>query len=194
MSRKSLVLNSRLENVYPRDIVSRYGLHNGENIGDFLDVLASGLSTLVNPHKLANAFQSLKNASIAPHTIASSIKHLEEAFLICCAGRYDVKGKRYINTPFKIYFEDVGLRNARLYFQQVEINYIMENIIDNEPRYCGIDVDFVDVYENDIDARKNENVKSISSQIWEVRDISFNPPTRLIAKARKCKRQRLSTR
>lgn len=93
MSRKSLVLNSQLENVYLRDIVSRYGLHNGENIGDFLDVLASGLSTLVNPHKLANAFQSLKNASIAPHTIASSIKHLEEAFLICCAGRYDVKGK-----------------------------------------------------------------------------------------------------
>lgn len=83
-----------------------------------------------------------------------------------------------------------------MYFQQVEINYIMENIIDNEPRYRGIDVDvgFVDVYENDIDARKNENVKSISSQIWEVRDISFNPPTRSIAKARKCKRQRLSTR
>ena len=101
------------ENVYLKDFVSRYHLNNDENIVELLDILAFGISTLVNPSKLANIFKSIKNASISVNTVSRYIEYLQEAFLISCAKRYDVKEKN-INTPFKIYFEDIGLRKLDL--------------------------------------------------------------------------------
>lgn len=138
---KANYLESQMKNVYLRDIVKRYNLGNDENISELLDIISSGISTLVNPLKLANTFKSLKNVSISVNTISNYIHYLEEAFIVSCVKRYDVKGKKYINTPFKIYFEDIGLRNARINFRQFEETHIMENIIYNELRYRGFNVD-----------------------------------------------------
>lgn len=138
---KSKYLTTQIQNVYLRDIVRRYNLQSDEDIGELLDILASGISTLTNPRKLSNTFKSVKNSGICETTVAKYISHLEEAFLISKVKRYDVKGKRYIDTPYKVYFEDVGLRNARLNFRQIEPTHLMENIIYNELRYRGYNVD-----------------------------------------------------
>ena len=140
-TQKNKYLQTQMESVYLKDIIGRYNLGEDSNIGELVDVLASGISTLVNPTKLVNTFKSLKKTSISINTVSNYIKYLKEAFLISDAKRYDVKGKRYINTPFKIYFEDIGLRNARLCFRQIELTHIMENIIYNELRYRGFNVD-----------------------------------------------------
>ena len=144
-------LESQMENVYLKDIVYRYNLKNDNNISELLNIMASGISTLVNPLKLANTFKSLKNSSISVNTITNYINYLEESFLINCVKRYDVKGKKYINTPFKIYFEDIGLRNSRINFRQVEVTHIMKNIIYNELIYRGfkVDVGVVNSFEKD---------------------------------------------
>lgn len=138
---KSNYLKTQLQNVYLKDIVDRHNLDSEENIGELLDVVASGVSSLTNPRKLSNAFKSVKNSSLSPFTIDCYITYMQEAFLLSKAKRYDVKGKKYINTPYKIYFEDVGLRNARLDFRQIEESHLMENIIYNELRYRGFNVD-----------------------------------------------------
>lgn len=153
---KVTYLQTQMKNVYLKDIVTRYHLNNDKNIGELLDILASGISTLVNPPKLANTFKSVKNTSISVNTISSYIEYLQEAFLISYARRYDVKGKKYINTPFKLYFEDIGLRNARLNFRQIEQTHTMENIIYNELRYRGfnVDVGVVEVFEKNDDGSR----------------------------------------
>lgn len=138
---KANYLKSQIQNVYLRDIVARYKVENRESLGELLDVLASGISTLVNPSKLANTFKSVKHEDLPDKTIAKYIGYMQDAFLIKTAKRYDVKGKKYISTPFKIYFEDVGLRNAELDFRQIEETHIMENVIFNELRYRGFNVD-----------------------------------------------------
>ena len=158
---KSNYLITQIKNVYLRDIVNRYNLSGDENISDLLDILASGISTLTNPRKLANTFKSVKQSKICEATIAKYISYLEDSFLLSCAKRYDVKGKRYIETPYKLYFEDVGLRNARLNFRQIEPTHIMENIIYNELRYRGFNVD-VGVVES---REKDENGKDIKKQL-----------------------------
>lgn len=151
-------LQAQIKNVYLKDIIHRYHLINDENIGELLDIMASGISTLVNPPKLANTFKSIKKSSISANTVSSYIEHLQEAFVIRCVKRYDVKGKKYINTPFKIYFEDIGLRNARLNFRQLEQTHIMENIIYNELRYRGfnVDVGVVEVFEKNDDGSRTK--------------------------------------
>lgn len=160
---KIMYLSSQLKNVYLKDILVRYHLNNNDNIDELLNILASGISTLVNPSKLANTFKSVKNSSISSNTISSYIKYLKESYLISCVQRYDVKGKKYINTPFKIYFEDIGLRNAKLNFRQVEQTHIMENIIYNELRYRGynVDVGMVESYENDKDGNRVKRQREI---------------------------------
>ena len=134
-------LNFQLKNVYLKDVVSRNKLKNYECIEEILDICASNITTLVNPLKISNTFKSVKKTSISPNTVSSYIRFLEEAFLIKKVIRYDIKRKKYINTPFKIYFEDLGLRNSRLNFRQIEYTHIMENIIYNELRYRGYNVD-----------------------------------------------------
>lgn len=153
---KVAYLTTQITNVYLRDIVKRYNLQSDEDIGELLDILASGISTLVNPRKLAGTFKSVKGSTISEVTVAKYIGHMAESFLISKAKRYDAKGKHYIDTPFKVYFEDIGLRNARLNFRQIEPSHIMENIIYNELRYRGynVDVGVVEVREKNSEGRE----------------------------------------
>lgn len=147
---KSSYLKTQLQNVYLKDLVERNNLNSGENIGELLDIIASGISSLTNPTKLANTFKSIKNTSLSALTIDRYITYMQQAFILSKVNKYDVKGKKYISTPYKIYFEDVGLRNARLDFRQIEETHLMENIIYNELRYRGynVDVGFVETREN----------------------------------------------
>lgn len=166
---KVAYLTTQITNVYLRDIVKRYNLQSDEDIGELLDILASGISTLVNPRKLAGTFKSVKGSTISEVTVAKYIGHMAESFLISKAKRYDVKGKHYIDTPFKVYFEDIGLRNARLNFRQIEPSHIMENIIYNELRYRGynVDVGVVEVREKNSEGkeqRKQLEIDFIANQ------------------------------
>ncbi len=147
---KSSYLKTQLQNVYLKDLVERNNLNSDENIGELLDIIASGISSLTNPTKLANTFKSIKNTSLSALTIDRYITYMQQAFILSKVNKYDVKGKKYINTPYKIYFEDVGLSNARLDFRQIEGTHLMENIIYNELRYRGynVDVGFVETREN----------------------------------------------
>lgn len=153
-------LQTQIKNVYLRDIVSRYNLASDQNLGELFNIIASGISTLTNPSKLSNTFKSVKNNSISASTINKYIEYMEDSFLIKRVNRYDVKGKHYIDTPYKIYFEDIGLRNAQLNFRQIENTHIMENIIYNELRYRNFNVD-VGV----VECRETANGKSERKQL-----------------------------
>lgn len=138
---KSQYLISLMQNLYLRDIKNRYSLQNEKTIGEVLDVIASGISTLTNPRNIANTMNSVHGGNICDATVDRYISHMEDAFMLTRVKRYNVKGRKYIGTPYKIYFEDIGLRNARLNFRQIEGTHIMENVIYNELRYRGYQVD-----------------------------------------------------
>ena len=142
-------LKNLFEQVYLSDIINRYKLKGREEIGILTNVLASSIGSLTNPQRLANTFQSSNNMKLSQFTISSYIDYLVDSFLIERAHRFDVKGRKYIGTPMKYYFVDVGLRNARLNFRQQEENHIMENIIYNEllRRRYSVDVGVVTVNE-----------------------------------------------
>lgn len=158
---KSNYLITQMNNVYIKDIVARNNLNSNQDISELVDVLSSGISTLTNPRKLENTFKSSKNSTLCASTIDKYIGYLKNSFLISKAERYDVKGKKYISTPYKLYFEDTGLRNARLNFRQIEETHLMENIIYNELRYRGYNVD-VGVIEF---REKNDDGKEIRKQV-----------------------------
>lgn len=141
-------LTSLFQKVYLSDIVERNKVRNKDELDELVDILASAIGSLTNPSKLAKTFKSVKGKAISDKTLKNYIDYLIDAFLISKAKRFDIKGKRYIGSPAKYYFEDIGLRNARLNFRQVEITYIMENIIYNELRIRGykVDVGLVDHY------------------------------------------------
>ena len=130
-----------IDEVYIKDLIERNNVRHSSELSELVDILASSIGSLTNPTKLAKTFKSVKNVSVTSNTISKYIEYLEQAFIIRKAVRYDIKGKKYIGTPTKYYFEDVGLRNARLNFRQTEENHIMENIIYNELRYRGFNVD-----------------------------------------------------
>lgn len=138
---KMIYLEGQLENVYLRDIIRRYDLRLETELGELLNVLASGISSLTNPQRIADTILSKQKKKIASTTIDKFIDYFEDAFLLKRVYRYDVKGRKYIGTPYKIYFEDLGLRNARLNFRQIEPTHLMENIIFNELRSRGYRVD-----------------------------------------------------
>ncbi|HJJ59526.1 MAG TPA: ATP-binding protein [Methanocorpusculum sp.] len=138
---KAAYLDAQMKNVYLRDIVRRYGLQHEENLRELVSVVASDTASLTNPAKLSRTFDSVKHPGLSAQTIDRYISFLEEAFLIKRALRFDVRGRKYINTPYKLYFEDTGLRNAQLSFRQLEPAYLMENIIYNELRLRGFSVD-----------------------------------------------------
>lgn len=117
---KARYLEQLFEETYLKDVVDRYEVRKRDELDDLVNVLASGIGTLTNPSKLKNTFRSVLNSKISSNTTSSYIGYLEEAFIIEEARRYDVKGGGYIGSPMKYYFEDVGLRNARLGFRQVE--------------------------------------------------------------------------
>lgn len=153
---KSKYLITQLEKVYLKDIITRNGLKVDSNIRELLDVIASNISSYTNPTKLEDSFRSLKKVSIARSTIETYINYFIDSYLISKSIKYNIKGKKYIYTPYKLYFEDIGLRNAKLEFRQIEPTHIMENIIYNELRYRGFNVD-VGV----VESRERENGKEL---------------------------------
>ena len=150
-------LKNLFEQVYLSDIINRYKLKGHDEIGVLTNVLASSIGSLTNPQRLANTFQSSSNLKLSQFTISSYIDYLIDSFLIERVHRFDVKGRKYIGTPMKYYFVDVGLRNARLNFRQQEENHIMENIIYNEllRRRYSVDLGVVPVNEK----QENKYVK-----------------------------------
>ena len=123
------------------DIIERYHIEKIQELEDLINILASSIGSLTNPPKLEATFKSVIQSTISLNTIRQYIEYLEDAFIINKANRYNVKGRKYIGTPLKYYFEDVGLRNARLGFRQVEETHLMENVIYNELRSRGYSVD-----------------------------------------------------
>ncbi len=138
---KADYLMSLFQKVYLSDIVDRHKVRNREELDELVDILASAVGSLTNPLKLANTFKTMKKKTISDKTLKKYMDYLMDAFLVSKAVRYDIKGRKYIGSPAKFYFEDVGLRNARLNFRQMEENHIMENIIYNELRIRGYHVD-----------------------------------------------------
>ena len=137
---KSEYLRRVFEEIYLKDIKERYSIQNGDGMDELVNIISSSVGSLTNPSRIANTFKG-NNKSISEHTIADYLEYLQDAFLIQRADRYDVKGRRYIGTPSKYYFSDVGLRNARLNFRQQEKSHLMENIIYNELIYRGYNID-----------------------------------------------------
>lgn len=156
-------LKTQLDNVYLRDIINRYDIRLDSELADLLNVLASGMSTLTNPSKIEATFESSKQTKISANTIDKFIEYFEDSFILKKVYRYDVKGRKYIGTPYKIYFEDVGLRNARLNFRQIEPTHLMENIIYNELRYRGymVDVGVVMTREKDKNEKDVRNKREV---------------------------------
>lgn len=138
---KSEYLKSLYTETYLRDIKERYQIKNDEDMDNLLDFISSAIGSLTNPTKLANTFETVKKEKISRNTVCSYLEYICESFLAEKALRYDVKGKKYLDTPYKFYFTDLGLRNARLNFRQLEPSHMMENIIYNELRIRGFNVD-----------------------------------------------------
>lgn len=138
---KIAFLKSLFEETYISDIVGRHNIRNKAELEELLNILSSAIGSLTNPEKLSATFQTVKKKKISNSTIKRYIDYLCDSFLIDSAIRYDVKGKKYIDTPVKYYFTDMGLRNARLNFRQIEETHSMENIIFNELKMRGFNVD-----------------------------------------------------
>lgn len=138
-------LKHLFQETYINDIIGRHRIQNKEEFEELIDILSSGIGSLTNPKKLADTFKSKKQKTISVNTVKKYIDFLCDAFIVSRAVRYDIKGKHYIDTPYKLYFTDVGLRNARINFRQIEENHTMENIIYNElaARDYNVDVGVV---------------------------------------------------
>jgi predicted AAA+ superfamily ATPase len=149
---------------YIRDIVERNSVQNDMALETLLDIVSSSIGSMTNPSKLERSFNSLGKVSLSASTIKGYLDYLEDAFLISRASRYDVKGKRYISTPFKYYFTDVGLRNARLNFRQIEETHLMENVIYNELLVRGYSVDVGIVELRKGDDRKQVEIDFVANR------------------------------
>lgn len=134
-------LKMLFEETYIKDIKERYDIRKDDDLEELINIMASGIGALTNPNKLANTFRSEKKSVISYDTIKDYIDYLCDSLLIEKATRYDIKGKRYINSPYKYYFMDLGLRNARINFRQSEKTHLMENLVYNELRIRGFNVD-----------------------------------------------------
>lgn len=158
--KKSKYLKELFAKTYITDVIERNKINNDKDVlEDLLNILSSSIGSLTNPSKLSKTFKSIKNVNISSSTISKYIDFFREAYIIDKAERYDIKGKKYMETPLKYYYTDVGLRNARLNFRQMEENHIMENIIYNEliAREFNVDVGVVEYnYKDD----KGKNVRS----------------------------------
>ncbi len=138
---KEALLKSLFQETYIRDIAARNKVRNVGEMETLLDILSSAIGSLTNPHKLQKVFQSVNHSKITASTVTKYIEYLKDAFLIEEAKRYDIKGNAYIGTPVKYYYMDLGLRNVRINFRQMEISHAMENAIYNELRMRGYSVD-----------------------------------------------------
>ena len=155
---KKSYLQQLFSNTYLVDIKERYSIRNDDDLEELIDVMASSIGSLTNPQKIANTFRSTKRSTITRDTIKTYLDYMQDAFLMERAVRYDIKGRKYIDTPAKYYFEDLGLRNVRLNFRQTEHTHLMENLIYNELRMRGYSVDVGQVVQN------TKNEKGISER------------------------------
>lgn len=158
---KVAFLKSLFEETYISDIIGRHNVRNKAELEDLLNIISSAIGSLTNPEKLSKTFKSVKNKNISSNTIKRYIEYLSDSFLIDTAYRYDIKGRKYIGSPVKYYFNDMGLRNARLNFRQIEETHSMENIIFNELKIRGLNVDVGVIVQNG----KDENGSSIRKQL-----------------------------
>ena len=157
---KSSYLKSVFAHTYVRDIKERYQIKNDEVLEDLLNVLASSIGGLTNPTKLVNTIESVCHIKVNRTTLNNYLRFICEAYLVTKSERYDVKGKYYLDTPYKFYYTYLGLRNARLNFRQVEMTHLMENLIFNELLIRGFNVDVGSVAVN----RRNEDGKQVQSR------------------------------
>ena len=173
---KMQYLESQKKNVYLNDVIERNNIQNKEELEKLLEIISSSVGSLTNPLKLSRTFKFFNNeTTLTDKTIYNYLSYLEDAFIIEKSLRYDIKGKKYIDTPYKYYFTDIGIRNAVLNFRQQEENHIMENIIYNELRCRGykVDVGMVEIrnsegqkqYEIDFIANKGNNKYYIQSAL-----------------------------
>ncbi len=161
---KSNYLKQLFEKTYISDIVERNNIQRVDVLDSIINILASSIGSLTNPNKLFNTFESNGIKDISVNTLTSYIKYIQDAFLIEKAERYDIKGKKYIQTPYKFYFSDIGLRNCRLNFRQQEETHIMENVIYNELLYRGYNVDVGIVEIRDGNDKKQVEVDFVCNQ------------------------------
>jgi predicted AAA+ superfamily ATPase len=134
-------LKTLFDETYIKDIKERYEIRKNDDLEELINTMASDIGALTNPNKLANTFRSEKKSVITYDTVKTYVDYLCDSFLVEKSTRFDIKGKRYVNSPFKYYFMDLGLRNARINFRQSEKSHLMENLIYNELRVRGFNVD-----------------------------------------------------
>lgn len=146
VNKKVSYLEQQMEHTYLRDIKERYEVRQDSDLSELVDIMASCVGGLTNPPNIADTFKSVKHSSISVDTIRLYLEYMEDAFVLERVTRYDIKGRKYIDSPFKYYFEDLGLRNARLGFRQVEPTHMMENMLYNELRAIGMKVDVGQVF------------------------------------------------
>ena len=158
---KIAFLKSLFEETYISDIVGRHHIRNKAELEDLLNILSSAIGSLTNPEKLSATFQTVKKKKISTSTLRRYIDYLCDSFLIDSAIRYDVKGKKYIDTPVKYYFTDMGLRNARLNFRQIDETHSMENIIFNELKMRGFNVDVGVIVQYETNGKGNGTRKQL---------------------------------
>lgn len=139
--RKMAYLKEQQQNVYINDVIERNNIKNDSELIKLVEIISSSIGSLSNPKKISDTFKSTAGINIDPKTISSYLQYLEEAFIIEKSNRYDVKGKKYISTPYKFYFSDIGIRNSFINFRQFEETHIMENIIYLELKRRGFNVD-----------------------------------------------------
>ena len=163
---KARYLNTVFEEVYLKDIKDRYAIKNDAGMDELINVIGSSVGSLTNPQRISKTFCS-NSKRISEPTITDYLQYLQDAFLIQKADRYDIKGRKYIGTPSKYYFSDIGIRNARLNFRQHERNHLMENVIYNELIYRGFSVDVgvvpVNVTENGKHLKKQYEVDFVAN-------------------------------
>ena len=172
VNKKVSYLEQQMEHTYLRDIKERYEVRQDSDLSELVDIMASCVGGLTNPPKIADTFKSVKHSSISVDTIRLYLEYMEDAFVLERVTRYDIKGRKYIDSPFKYYFEDLGLRNARLGFRQVEPTHMMENMLYNELRAIGMKVDVGQVFtevkiENGSRQRKTLEIDFVCNRGYE---------------------------
>ena len=161
---KSQYLKEEFEKTYIKDIIERNNIQRVDALDSIINMLASAVGSLTNPQKIYDTFRSNEKKELSLNTVNSYIKNIEDSFIVNKSNRYDIKGKKYIQTPQKYYFTDIGLRNARLNFRQQEENHLMENIIYNELLLRGYNVDVGVVEIRDMSQRKQLEVDFVCNQ------------------------------
>ena len=177
INKKVNYLEQQMEHTYLRDIKERYDVRQDSDLAELVDIMASCVGGLTNPPKIADTFKSVKHSSISIDTIRLYLEYMEDAFVLERATRYDIKGCKDIDSPYKYYFQDLGLRNARLGFRQVEPTNMIENMLYNELRAVGMKVDVGQVFtevKGEDGTRRRKRWRLISFATVAMKECIFN--------------------